>query len=485
MSRDDREAVAELLGRVPQGPFEVIVRDASGNPVVIVNAPLLDDGTPMPTRYWLVGRREREAVSRLESTGGVKAAEAAVDPSDVAAAHLRYAAERDAALPAAQQGPRPSGGVGGTRRGVKCLHAHLAWWLAGADDPVGCWTAEQLSIDRSSYSLEQPSPAPPPSRSPLTAAACPAEIPARVAAVDCGTNSTRLLVVDATLRPLARLMRITRLGQDVDRTGRLAKDAIRRTVEVLVEFRQVMDTLGVRTLRATATSAARDAANAAEFSAEVHAVLGVEPEVLSGDEEGRLTFRGATSGLDPDDGPYLVIDVGGGSTELVSRGADDVFGVSMDIGCVRATERFLVSDPPRADEIATLRGFVRGLVAAAIEARPALGRARRLVGVAGTVAALTSLDQGLVEYDRSRIHHARLRRDTTERLLEELASEPVEQRRRRPGLEPDRADVIVGGAAVLAEAMATLGFDELLASESDILDGIAAELLTAAPLAAD
>jgi hypothetical protein len=126
------------------GAFDVVVRDGAGDPVVIRNAPLLDDGTPMPTRYWLVGRAERDAVSRLEAEGGVRAAETAVDPAELVAAHERYAAERDAALPADWTGPRPSAGVGGTRRGVKCLHAHYAWFLAGGDDPVGRWVAERL-----------------------------------------------------------------------------------------------------------------------------------------------------------------------------------------------------------------------------------------------------------------------------------------------------------------------------------------------------
>lgn len=139
----DAAAVATLLGREPQGAFEVVVRGPDGDPVVIRNAPLLYDGTPMPTRYWLVGRAEREAVSRLESAGGVRAAEEAVDPEALVAAHRRYAAERDAALPAGHSGPRPSAGVGGTRRGVKCLHAHYAWYLAGGDDPVGRWVAER------------------------------------------------------------------------------------------------------------------------------------------------------------------------------------------------------------------------------------------------------------------------------------------------------------------------------------------------------
>jgi len=141
----DVAALTELLGREPRGAFEIVVRDESGAPVVIRNAPLLDDGTPMPTRYWLVDRVLGARVARIESAGGVRAAEAAVDPAELARAHDRYAAERDAALPVAHAGPRPHGGVGGTRRGVKCLHAHYAWHLAGGDDPVGRWVAERLS----------------------------------------------------------------------------------------------------------------------------------------------------------------------------------------------------------------------------------------------------------------------------------------------------------------------------------------------------
>jgi uncharacterized protein len=136
--------VTALLGRPPRGSFEVAVRDAAGRPVVICNAPLLDDGTPMPTRWWLVGDGECRAVARLEAGGGVRAAEAAVDPDELAAAHARYAAARDAALPAGHRGARPSGGVGGTRTGVKCLHAHYAWFLAGGDDPVGRWVQAHL-----------------------------------------------------------------------------------------------------------------------------------------------------------------------------------------------------------------------------------------------------------------------------------------------------------------------------------------------------
>ena len=146
MTGDDADfpAVTALLGRPPQGGFEVVVRNRTGGPVVIRNAPLLDDGTPMPTRYWLVDDALRRAVSTIEAGGGVRAAESAVDPDDLAMAHRRYAAERDAAIPAGHDGPRPSGGVAGTRKGVKCLHAHYAWYLAGGDDPVGRWVDDRL-----------------------------------------------------------------------------------------------------------------------------------------------------------------------------------------------------------------------------------------------------------------------------------------------------------------------------------------------------
>ena len=300
-----------------------------------------------------------------------------------------------------------------------------------------------------------------------------------VAAIDLGTNSTRLLILDAGGQPLERLMRITRLGQDVDRTGRLSEEAIQRTIDVLAEFRKVMDDHGVTQARVTATSAARDAANVAEFSRRVVEVLGTVPEVLDGREEARLGYMGATSELDRTEGPYLVIDVGGGSTELVGGRPPGLHAVSLEMGCVRVSERFLEHDPPLGSELEAARAYVRGLVTGAIEAQPELGGAARLIGVAGTVSALVRLDQGLDHYDRSRIHHARLRLETIERLLGGLASVSLARRREWPALEVGRADVIIGGTVVLAESMTVLGFDVLTESESDLLDGVASELLTA------
>jgi len=298
-----------------------------------------------------------------------------------------------------------------------------------------------------------------------------------VAAIDLGTNSTRLLVVDADGRTLERRMRITRLGQGVDRAGLLAEEAMRRTIDVCAEFRTVLDDRGVTRVRATATSAARDAANAGELSRRVAQVLGAAPDILDGGEEARLTYLGATSELVPDGGPYLVVDVGGGSTELVGGRPPGLHAVSLEMGCVRVTERFLLHDPPARSELEDARDHVRGLVSGALEADPGLGEAARLIGVAGTVSALVRLEAGLVGYDRSRIHHARLSRDAVERMLAELASLSLVRRRERPALETERAEVIIGGACVLAETMVVLGFDSLTASESDLLDGVTAELL--------
>jgi exopolyphosphatase/guanosine-5'-triphosphate,3'-diphosphate pyrophosphatase len=305
-----------------------------------------------------------------------------------------------------------------------------------------------------------------------------------VAAVDCGTNSTRLLVAGPGGDTLDRRMTITRLGQGVDRTGRLDPGAIRRTIAVLEEYRAVMDRSGVQRVRMTATSAARDATNRDDFFGQARAVVGVAPELLTGEEEGALSFAGATAELisrsaagRAEGGPWLVADIGGGSTELASGGpgGPDVVR-SLDMGCVRITERFLGHDPPTAAEVSAGRSFVAARLAEATEATPALRAGRSLVGLAGTVAALAAIEQRLERYDRDRLHHYRLTRAGVETLLVTLAGEPADDRRRRPGMERDRADVIVGGAIVLAELMRHFGFTRCLSSEADILDGLVATL---------
>lgn len=316
----------------------------------------------------------------------------------------------------------------------------------------------------------------------------------RVAAIDCGTNSTRLLVAEAEgngarprLHTCERLMRITRLGQGVDRSGELASEAIDRTIAVLREFHDVIEHLGVQRdvayIRMTATSAARDAANRATFFDGAERVVGVRPELLDGAAEGRLSFLGATAELDPGDGPFLVADIGGGSTELVTgeldqRGIAHVLADrSVDIGCVRISEQHLHSDPPKAAEIAAARTDIRESLKPALEAMAGMRAARTVIGLAGTVSTVASIELGLAAYDRDRVHHHLLSRAAAEEVCGRLAALPLAQRRHVAGLEEGRADVIVGGCLVLSELYDAIDVDTLLVSEADILDGLALSLL--------
>ncbi|MDQ4090790.1 MAG: Ppx/GppA family phosphatase [Actinomycetota bacterium] len=297
-----------------------------------------------------------------------------------------------------------------------------------------------------------------------------------LAGIDCGTNSTRLLVADDSGKTLERLMRITRLGQGVDATGRLADEAVARTVGVLEEYRTVLDRYGVERVRMTATSAARDASNRDDFFAAATAAVGVAPELLGGDEEARLSFLGATSELEPDDGPFLVADIGGGSTEF-AVGAKEPDGVlSTDIGCVRLTEKFLHSDPPAPEELSQAFDIVRGHLDDVARVIPSVADVRRFVGLAGTVTTMAAVELGLAAYDRDRIHHFVLTRAAAEDVFRTLATESRRQRIHNPGLEEARADVIVGGAVIVTAIMRYFEFDECLVSEADILDGLVLSL---------
>ena len=299
-----------------------------------------------------------------------------------------------------------------------------------------------------------------------------------VAAIDCGTNSTRLLVVDGEGRPLERLMRITRLGQGVDADRRLHPDAIARVVAVLGEFREVLDRHGVDRVRMAATSAARDAVNRDELFDAAEAAVGARPELLDGLEEARLSFVGATAGLQPGGPLLLVADIGGGSTELVVGvpGEEPVGAVSLDVGCVRLTERWIEHDPARPDELANGLGEVRDLLEDADRQLPALAEAERLIGLAGTVSTVASLDLGLATYDRERVHHHLLERDVVEDWFRTMAMGDRDERLGNPGLEEGRADVIVGGLCVLVSILRHRRFGACLVSESDILDGLCLSL---------
>lgn len=310
--------------------------------------------------------------------------------------------------------------------------------------------------------------------------ASPAKHGEVLGALDCGTNSTRLLVVGADGEILDRQMRVTRLGQGVDTTRKLSSEAIERTLAVLADYRESMDAHGVARARMAATSAARDASNAKEFLTAAKEVTGVEPELLSGDEEGRLSFRGATADL-PDANPdgELVVDIGGGSTELVlgKPGSDDSIKVlSMDIGCVRITERFFRTDPPGAEELRDARQEVSGELARARDSIGSPPSRGRVIGLAGTVSTLGSLQLGIGSYERERVHHTNLTRADVDVWLERLASETTSDRAVRPGMDPGRADVIVGGVLILSEVMEVFDRDTCLVSEADILDGLVASL---------
>ncbi|MGB3442185.1 MAG: Ppx/GppA phosphatase family protein [Actinophytocola sp.] len=315
---------------------------------------------------------------------------------------------------------------------------------------------------------------------------------ARVAAIDCGTNSIRLLVADVTehddgtahLRDVHREMRIVRLGEGVDATKRLSDAAIARTRDALAAYAAICRRKGAERVRMVATSATRDATNRAEFFAMTKELLGVEAEVITGDEEARLSFIGAVGDLEPDDGPFVVTDLGGGSTELVvgtwdGKNAEVTGALSVDIGCVRITERCLRGDPPTEKEIAAARAFAAEVLAPAFDAVP-IAQARTWVGVAGTVTTLSAIAQDLPAYDSERTHLSRLSRDAIGRTAQHLLGATHEERAAIPTIHPGRVDVIGGGALiteVLAERFAdAAGIDELLVSEHDILDGIALSL---------
>ncbi|ETA08615.1 MULTISPECIES: Ppx/GppA phosphatase family protein [Gordonia] len=311
-----------------------------------------------------------------------------------------------------------------------------------------------------------------------------------VGAVDCGTNSIRLLVAragdDGRLVDLHREMRVVRLGYGVDATGQFAPESIERTRIALADYVKTMESLGVVKVRMVATSATRDASNRDEFFAMTADLLGCVSdgaiaEVISGDEEARLSFRGAVGELDPATGPFVVTDLGGGSTEVVLGDTDGVHAAySADIGCVRLTERTLPSDPPTAEEIAAARAFAAERLAEAFSRVP-VEPARTWVGVAGTMTTLAALGAGLTEYDSEKIHLSRISLADLDRVCWDLVHMTRADRAALGPMHPGRVDVIGGGSLVTLELARVLaeraGITELVVSEHDILDGIALGIL--------
>ncbi|HWC15258.1 MAG TPA: Ppx/GppA phosphatase family protein [Actinomycetota bacterium] len=303
----------------------------------------------------------------------------------------------------------------------------------------------------------------------------------RVAAIDVGTNSTRLLVAEQQaegFRSLERRMTITRLGQGVDRRRVLAPEALQRTLATIADYAAACGEYGVTRLRVTGTSVVRDAHNRAEFFEGVHKLTGTDPELLTGEAEARATFLGTLSDLD-EQGPVLVVDIGGGSTELiVGTGAPESL-VSLDIGCVRMLEKHLHSDPPTGDELGRLRAEVTEQLRGAASMLDVPAGAR-MIGVAGTVTQLATLKAGVPVYDPDVTHHSVLSHGDIRMLGRRLASLPYDKRKAVKGLEPGRVDVIVAGAEILQCVMEVFDAAEILVSEKDILDGLVMELLAEA-----
>ena len=296
------------------------------------------------------------------------------------------------------------------------------------------------------------------------------------AAIDCGTNSTRMLIANK-FETLDRQMKITRLGQGLDQSGELSNQAMSRVIDALKDFRRSLDKHEVSEVRMVATSAARDASNSEDFFNKVESTLGVRPELLTGEEEGRLSFQGAIAELDPSQGPFLILDIGGGSTEFVfgSEKAENVY--SSQIGCVRLTEEFFDNDPPLPEELHACLSVVGGHIDDALREIPNIGDEVTLVGLAGTVSCIAAIEIGLEKYDREKIHHFHLSKDAVEDVFRTLATENKFERMSNPGLEEDRADVIVAGTAILVKVMRQLQLTECLVSESDIMDGILHSML--------
>jgi exopolyphosphatase/guanosine-5'-triphosphate,3'-diphosphate pyrophosphatase len=300
-----------------------------------------------------------------------------------------------------------------------------------------------------------------------------------VAALDCGSNSTRLLVTSAEGRTLAREMRITRLSAGVDASGNLRPDALERSYDALRHYRAVMDEHGVERGLLVATSAVRDAANGHEFLSRAERITRVPVRLISGEQEAAFSYAGATRGLSEDPRATMILDIGGGSTELAVRREGVLLSHSMQLGCVRVTERALGSGVVTPAAAAATRSMIEDQLDEAFAAQPyfatVVGQVR-LVGLAGTVSTLAQLDAGLDHYERDVVHHRRLSRDAVQRWRDSLGALTPAERLAVPGMVRGREDVLVAGLYVLDAVMERFALEELLASEDDILDGVAASL---------
>ena len=536
---EDLETLSRQLGRPVRDVVEIGARCVCGNPLVATTAPRLANGIPFPTTFYLTHPVITAAVSRLEAAGLMTRMTERLDADeDLAAryraAHEHYLQMRDDIGERSGTGPVPEiAGVsaGGMPTRVKCLHVLVGhslaagrgvnplgdealdaiseWWTAERCYCEGAWdtageapsrdlsrhtrtqglTAEQIEAKRAARRAE---------RADTSSAERGAETAAdrgdkmdtgtntvRVAAVDCGTNSIRLLIADVdaeagTLTDIVRLMRVVRLGQDVDATGRLAPEALERTFAATEEYAALIREHGAERIRFVATSASRDAENRDEFVAGIRDRLGVEPEVITGSEEAALSFAGAASVFgDTGTDRTLVVDLGGGSTEFVLGNADGVTASrSTDMGCVRYTERYLHSDPPSEAEVAAARADVLDQIAQVLETVP-LADADRLIGVAGTITTVTAHALQLPGYEPERINGAELTAAEVTGAARDLLAMDRAGRAALPYMHPGRVDVIGAGALIWGTIVDRVHeitdgrVGGAVTSEHDILDGIA------------
>ena len=453
LSADLAEVEAQL-GRPPRGVVEVAYHCPSGHPGVVKTLPRLPNGTPFPTVYYLTCPRIVSACSTLEASGLMAEMTARLDSdAELAAryraAHEAYLADREALGHVDEIDGISAGGMP-TR--VKCLHVLVGHALAAGRgvNPLGDEALDAMGD------------------------VCPAGAARTVAAVDCGTNSVRLLILRGD-QEVVREVRLARLGQGVDATGEFHPDALERTFAVLDEYARIIADRGVDETRFVATSAARDVSNRDVFEAGVRARLGVGVDVISGEEEARLSAAGVLSGV-TSPRPTLIFDIGGGSTELVVVGEDDqvASAVSLDIGAVRITERFLRTEPPTAEEQETARAYIGQLIDGAGVDFAALTSA---IGVAGTVTSVAAHDLGLQQYSREAVHGAALTAETVHAISQAWLAQTADEIAEQPLMHPLRAAVIGGGSMILDEIVSRVPGQQILVSETDILDGIAHELL--------
>ena len=470
LAEADLAAVEAQLGRPVRGEVQVAHRCACGRPDVVATPPRLPDGTPFPTTFYLTCPRVTSALSTLESEGLMAqwTAELAVD-ADIADAYRR--AHEDYLARRAELGAAPEiDGVsaGGMPDRVKCLHALVGHALAAGPgvNPVGD-RALALLTERGMW---------------------PPDVPClprgrRVAAIDCGTNSIRLLIAEAdasgSLRDVTRELRIVRLGEGLGRTGVIGDAALARTLAACDDYARIIADAGVAAVRFVATSASRDARNRDDFVAGVQQRIGVLPEVISGAEEARLSFVGAVDSPQvaaAAAAPRLVVDIGGGSTEFVFGADAPVASRSVDIGCVRLAERHLHADPPAAAELAAVAADADAAITVAAQVVP-LTEAASMVGLAGTVTTVAAISMGLERYDAAIIHGARISAAEVHRVTEMLGAMTLAEREAMPIMLPGRADVIVAGSIILSRIVTAAGVDEVIVSEHDILDGIVTDLV--------